>query len=80
MSYYDEEVDYVTIKRMTVEEAVEQLHLTPFGPTVDALRILGIIREETLFEQFQRDNPDITYAAREGAKVAIEWMEARNGK
>lgn len=73
----EDDGDYVRVKTMSETEARA---LFPWDALL-GLRNLGIIREENLLEQFERDNPEyplITDEEKSAVKRAIEWMESRN--
>lgn len=72
----EDDGDYVRVKRMTARE-----YQTNDTGSLGWAKRIGIIREETLLEQFERDNPEyplITDEEKSAVKRAIEWMESRN--
>lgn len=74
-----EESDTVTLKRMTQGEWHATVHGNRGGYTGWALSV-GLIREETLLEQFERETrSNLGQKTRKVAQAAIEWMEKRRG-
>lgn len=70
----EDDGDYVRVKRMTARE-----YQTNDTGSLGWARRAGIIREETLLEQFERDHPKpMSERTRRHVREALEWMEARN--
>lgn len=72
----EDDGDYVRVKQMTARE-----YQTNDTGSLGWAKRVGLIREETLLEQFERDNleyPLITDEEKSAVKRAIEWMESRN--
>lgn len=69
----EDDGDYVRVKRRSEAEWLEML---PRNNTLLALKLIGIIREETPLERFTRDNPDWRdKSVEEAVKLALEWRE-----
>lgn len=80
--------EIVTLRRMTEDGWADyfsernaigdsSLHSSLYPGFICAIRELGLIREETLFEKFEREMGPMDENAALGAKAAIEWVEER---